>query len=158
MARYLTDKLNTLQKNERCPFCQGLSKPHWPAVKIWRCQNCRLLFKHPMPTGVELSQLYRKSWTNPEEHANEVGNTDLELARKYIHELAKSLHVNDFIGLRILEFGAGSGAMLTALSEAGADVYGIEPYGYDKISSLHDKVYHTLDELPENLRFYETDL
>ena len=43
--------------------------------------------------------------------------------------------------------------MLTALAELGADVYGIEPFGYEFLESQGFKAFRALEDLPEGLLF-----
>jgi len=43
--------------------------------------------------------------------------------------------------------------MLTALSELGAEVYGVDPFGYEYLKERGFKVYRTLKDLPTELAF-----
>ncbi len=136
-----------------CPFCNSESVLYWQGVNVWRCPECQLLFKHPSPSTEELDQLYQKSWFKPETHVAQVGATDLNLARQYVGRLTQTLGVDVLKGANILEFGSGSGAMLTALSEAGAAVWGVEPYGYDLLVAQGHRVYRRIEDLPPKMRF-----
>lgn len=136
-----------------CPFCGGNILPHWIKVNIWRCLSCSLLFRYPFPTDEELFELYNKGWSCPEANRNETGSTDDEIASRYIAKIACELDRTDFKGLKLLEFGAGKGAMMTAFKELGADVYGIEPFGYEYLKDRRLKVYRSLDDVPKNIQF-----
>lgn len=99
-----------------------------------------------MPTKEELDALYQDSWSIPEERTGETGGTSDRLARVYARRLAKSLGRRDFAGLRILEFGAGRGAMLRALRDLGAEAVGVEPYG---ISYLQEQGFEAHPDLSD---------
>ena len=137
-----------------CPFCSSMTIAlHWKKVNVWRCSSCGLLFRNLLQPQHEVSELYKNSWLNPGMFKNMTGGTDLRLARIYAQNLASSLGLRNFVGLKILDFGAGRGDMLTALSELGADVYGIEPFGYDYLKNGDFKLFHTPEEVPEGFLF-----
>src|SRR5205823_4085133 len=109
--------------------------------------------RHPLPSEKDLAKIYQKSWLDPYEYRSETGGTDLDLARTYVRRLANSLGFKDFSGLKILDFGAGRGAMLTALKELGADVCAIEPFGYQFLENKGFITFRTLDEIPVGIIF-----
>lgn len=137
----------------QCPFCSTVTELYWPAVKVWKCSRCGLLFRNPLPSQKELTDLYEKSWSNPYEYTDETGGINPDLARIYTSKLAKSLGKKDFTGSKILDFGAGRGEMLTAFAKLGADVFGIEPFGYEYLEKRGFTAFRTLDELPKQLAF-----
>lgn len=140
--------------SRRCPFCSSTTiAVHWKTANIWRCSSCNLLFRNPLKLQQEIFELYKNSWLNPGMFKNMTGGTNLRLARIYAQNLASSLGLRNFVGLKILDFGAGRGDMLTVLSELGADVYGIEPFGYDYLKNRDFKLFHTLEEVPEGFLF-----
>ena len=141
------------QNLEQCPFCDGAINQHWRTVDVWKCSQCGLLFRNPMPYQDELAKLYEKGWSQAYQHRSETGGTDLYLARVYARKLAGLLHRKNFSGLKILDFGAGRGAMLTALAELGADVCGVEPFGYQFLKERGFTTFRTLDEVPKGLTF-----
>ena len=100
-----------------------------------------------MPTKEELDELYNNSWSTPEKATSETGGTDERLAKIYARKLAKSLQRRNFQGLRILDFGAGRGAMLKALREMGADACGVEPYGMEYLQTQGFEVYQDLSDV-----------
>jgi len=152
MAQF-EDHTPTIDNLLQCSFCCGTVRPYWRDVKVWKCSSCGLLLRHPLPSEQDLAKLYQKSWSDPYKHRSETGGQDLDLARTYAGRLASSLGLKDFSGLKILDFGAGRGAMLTALAELGADVYAIEPFGYQFLASKGFSTFRTLDEIPEGVIF-----
>jgi hypothetical protein len=113
-----------IYKLTECYFCGGKSANLWQVVNVWKCSSCGLLFKHPQPSEVDLEELYRKAWLEPHERTTETGGTSIWLARIYAGQLVGSLKFDNFSGLRILDFGAGKGAILQALSELGKGLDG----------------------------------
>lgn len=131
-----------------CPWCKSEDiHTVWPETQWDQCYSCSLFFRNPMPTKEELDDLYSESWSRPEEATTETGGTDEQLAKVYARKLAKSLKREDFRGLRILDFGAGRGAMLRALREMGADACGVEPYGMEYLQAQGFEVYQDLSEI-----------
>jgi len=137
----------------KCPLCKSNAKSLWPELKVCKCQSCQLLFRYPAATEEELAVLYRTSWGDPNNQTDETGATSQELAQVYISELAKSLGRTDFKGLRILDYGAGRGAMQKALLDAGADAYSVEPFGYEYLLQKGYKAFRSLAELPKDIFF-----
>jgi len=133
---------------DACPLCGGRDIYHaWPEAHFDRCRSCLLYFRNPMPTESELSELYERSWSMPARARAETGGTDDRLAALYARKLAQSLGRKDFSGLRVLDFGAGRGAMIRALSRLGASVCAIEPFGLAYLQSQGFDVYRDLSEL-----------
>jgi SAM-dependent methyltransferase len=65
----------------------------------------------------------------------------------------ESLGLDSLQGLRLLEFGAGTGAMMKALGAAGAEVYGVEPFGYSLLKQQGLNAFRDLGDLPAGIRF-----
>lgn len=150
-----TNTLNDhiLEADISCPYCGTGASPRWRDLNFWQCSSCELIFKYPLPEMDSVIELYEKSWTSPSENRSETGGTSLELARSYAVKLAQTLKLKDFTGLRVLDFGAGRGDILTALSELGADVYGVEPFGYEGLVDKGFNMFRTLDDIPDDLKF-----
>lgn len=146
-------KSHAMDQHIFCPHCSGETVMHWKNLSFWKCLSCSLVFRFPLPDGHSVVELYEDSWTAPFENRSETGGTSLELAVVYVKKLAETLKRNDFRGLRILDFGAGRGDAMTVLSELGADVYGVEPFGYQGLVERGFKMFRTLDEIPEGLAF-----
>lgn len=131
-----------------CPYClSGRIRRIWDKSRWDYCEECGLYFRNPMPTQNELDALYNISWTAPDKQTSETGGTTLLLARIYVNHLIHSLGLRTFEGLRILDFGAGRGAMLQALKEKGAEVVGIEPYGIEYLKSKGFEIYTSVQEV-----------
>lgn len=143
----------TLAVRNLCPFCSRVAAPLWTESRVWTCPACRLTFRNPPPAPEELTELYETIWEAPEGHGQETGGTDVGFARVYAKNLARSLNCDSFRGLRILDFGAGRGAMLTVLAELGAEVSAIEPFGYEYVKAQGFTVYRSVDELPPDAEF-----
>lgn len=138
---------------KKCPFCGKDGRYKFPSVKFFfQCSSCGLLFRDT-DQGQDFNELYRVAWSDIDNHKHETGGTDIELARIYARKLAQSLKLKDLSGLKILEFGAGDGSMLAALSALGADVYGLEPFGYEQIRSKGFKVFRNFNEIPGGMSF-----
>jgi hypothetical protein len=136
-----------------CALCGKEASPHWEAIGIWKCSSCGLLFRNPLPSQEDLAQLYKTSWINPLESMNETGSTDIQLAKKYASELARSLKVKNFRGMKVLDFGAGKGSMSDALFKLGADVYAVEPFGYEELKKQGFNAFRTLEEITGEVSF-----
>lgn len=136
-----------------CPFCEGKIVLYWEKISIWQCRSCRLLFRNPQIDDATLIELYASSWKNPMAHRSETGGTTPILAKTYSENLLKTLGLNDFKGLKILDFGAGEGIMSRALKDAGADVWAIEPFGPQVCRLEGISKACTLDELGGKVRF-----
>jgi len=148
-----SSKAHALDMEIACPNCEGSAAAYWKSLSFWKCSSCGLIFRYPLPIASGIVELYEKSWTSPSENRSETGGTELSLARSYARKLADALELTDFKGLRILDFGAGRGDALTAFSELGADVYGVEPFGYQGLVDRGFKMFRTLDEIPERFTF-----
>jgi SAM-dependent methyltransferase len=55
--------------------------------------------------------------------------------------------------MRVLDYGAGRGAMSLELRKRGADVTAVEPFGHDYLVSRGVSVYRDLFDLPATLQF-----
>jgi SAM-dependent methyltransferase len=142
-----------MQDLSQCPFCGGHLERFWAACSFSRCVECDLFIRSPFPSESELDDLYKTKWLSPEANDSETGNMDEFLARQYVRELAKTLQRKDLSGLRILDFGAGKGALLDALIDSGAIAYGVEPYGCTELATTGRLVFHDLADSPPELRF-----
>jgi SAM-dependent methyltransferase len=137
-----------------CPYCGSRRiSSVWPRAHYNRCLECGLFYRNPMPNLVDLDMLYAAPWAAPDEHRSETGGTDRRLARVYARRLARSVGRRDFRGLKILDFGAGRGEMLQALSELGGEVWAVEPFGYDYLKARGFTVLREIGEIPEEAKF-----
>lgn len=139
---------------ERCSFCgQKKISVYNSSLSVWKCLSCGLLFRNILHSEDKFTALYKNAWLDSSSHKSETGGTDLKLARIYLQRLISYLGLKNLSGLKILDFGAGRGSMLTALSELGADAYGIEPFGYEYLKERGFKVFRNTEEIPEEISF-----
>jgi 2-polyprenyl-3-methyl-5-hydroxy-6-metoxy-1,4-benzoquinol methylase len=136
-----------------CPFCGGQLVIHWQSASFWRCRACWLLWRNPLPTEKELRALYERSWASPHLHTSETGGTTLEKAYQYSRNLLRSVGWRDFRQRTILDFGAGFGIFASTMASLGAEVWAVEPYGYEACRSRGLNVVRDLAELPAALVF-----
>lgn len=136
---------------KQCPYCNGTIVPYWH--NYCRCTACQLILRSPMPSAEDLATLYDSSWEKPDQHQKETGAMTRALANSYIDALQRTLGVSTLQGQKILDFGAGRGEMMAVLAERGADVYGIEPFGYGYLEQLGFAVFRDLSEIPPTLQF-----
>jgi 2-polyprenyl-3-methyl-5-hydroxy-6-metoxy-1,4-benzoquinol methylase len=134
-------------KSAICPLCSRPVELYWPQSGFFRCNQCELLFRNSLPVRADYDSLYYKSWQKPEDNINETGSTNLYLSRQYAKFLSKALKRTDLKGLKILDFGAGTGSMAEAMEKSGAEIVAVEPFGYDYIERKGITVFHTLDEI-----------
>lgn len=145
---------STTQNPKQCPFCSHREiNVYSSALSVWRCLSCGLLFMNALRSEVESAELYKNAWADPRDHEDETGGTNLKLARVYLQKLIPFLCLRNFKKLKILDFGAGRGNILIALSELGADVYGIEPFGYEYPKDKGFKVFRGIEEIPKGFLF-----
>lgn len=116
-----------------CPYCGGGLEPHWPRIAFHRCAGCGLVLKQPLPSEAELQALYTASWQAPESHQADTGATDAAIAAQFTGLLAAALGRRDFAGLRVLDFGAGGGALTRALGAEGAVAVALDPYSAPRL-------------------------
>jgi len=146
---------NAMMTDRECPQCmqRGLASPHWRAPRFLRCGGCGIIFRYPIPDEAALARLYDRSWELPNHNTDETGATDICIGSRLVSSLAKSLAGRGIAGMRILDYGAGRGAMVAALIKEGADVIAVEPFGCDFLTELGVSVYRDLCELPSDVRF-----
>jgi len=134
-----------------CPLCGGESGPFWEPRGFSKCRTCTLVFRTQSPTQDDLTRLYTASWSDPESNLSETGGTDDRLADLYARKLNHAVRSRGLAGQRILDFGAGRGAMLRALRHLGAYVVAIEPFGYARLQAQGFSVFRSVAELPTGL-------
>jgi len=141
-----------MEKYQDCRYCGGTTLDHCGNAAFVKCQNCGLVARNPFPSPEDLDRLYKTSWNEPDVNLAETGSVDEMLAVQYVQALEKSIgrSVKD---LRLLDYGAGKGALMKALVAAGADTYGIEPYGYEQLVEQSLNCFKKLSDLPKDLSF-----
>ena len=136
-----------------CGLCGGAMSLRWPEQNFWRCGTCSLLVRDATTFAAPLPKLYEGSWKDPMAHADETGGMTPELAALYASRLAGSLGLADFKGLRLMDFGAGTGDFVVALQSAGAHVTAVDAYGRDYLRSKGIPAFGDLSELPRDTAF-----
>jgi 2-polyprenyl-3-methyl-5-hydroxy-6-metoxy-1,4-benzoquinol methylase len=146
---------NQANPSRKCPICSSwdTSAPFWKKPRFHQCQQCGLIFRDPFPTVARLSHLYTTSWMSPDENKAETGATEVKSAQSLLKFLIRSIGNTNLSGKRILDFGAGRGAMALALRRKGAQVVAVEPFGYECLAKLGVSTYRDLKELPREARF-----
>ncbi len=129
-----------------CPYCNNSIKDKWLG-NYSKCTNCGILILNQDHEKESINALYQTSWAKPLKNVDETGGTTFILSDKYLFRLKESLGIDDFTGLRILDFGAGRGEFSIALLQDGAEVFSVEPYGYDYLKEKHSNTYLDLGEI-----------
>ena len=146
---------NQANPSRNCPICSSrdTSAPFWKKPRFHQCQQCGLIFRDPFPTVARLSHLYTTSWISPDENKAETGATEVNSAQSLVKFLIRSIGNTNLSSKRILDFGAGRGAMALALRRKGAQVVAVEPFGHECLAKLGVPTYRDLKELPREARF-----
>lgn len=118
-----------------CQNCGSQSFSTWSASVVsgalhfsqCRCQRCGIVFSNPQSDASEIESYYGSHYY--EEHWNHLLSSDsssveatLERLRPEMNRLLQ--HASEG---RFLEVGAGTGAFMSLMRDAGFDVYGVEP-------------------------------
>lgn len=138
-----------------CPQCHALGKAklHLQEPRFLRCDQCGVIYRDPFPNAASLAQLYSEGWKSPTTNTRETGATDAAIASSLAHSLVKTLGGRSLADMRILDYGAGRGAMALELKRGGADVVAVEPFGCDYLIEQGISAYRDLFEFPATLRF-----
>lgn len=91
---------------------------------IVRCSLCNFKFVNPRPVESCIDRFYKKDFHKPGES---FAYNILRPFTNFIRDKIIRTLVLYKKGGRVLDIGCGSGLLLSALSEAGFDVYGVEP-------------------------------
>lgn len=129
-----------------CPICEVSTEKLWKIPPFDLCPGCGLRIRRLEDPQNQMEQLYNSSWQAPDQFKGETGATDIRLAKIYMENLTKELGIQSLVGLKILDFGAGKGELLQVLREMGAVVYGVEPFGYDRLVEQGFSAFKSLEE------------
>lgn len=138
---------------KNCNYCNEILHSHWKNPRFDKCRDCDLLIRNPFPSEQDLNILYENAWEQPDEETYEMGITNSFLSDQYVKEILKTINLNDLSGKKILDFGAGKGYLMKALESVGADVVGVEPFGYSFLKKKGFNVYKTLSDIPNSEGF-----
>jgi 2-polyprenyl-3-methyl-5-hydroxy-6-metoxy-1,4-benzoquinol methylase len=110
-----------------CPQCHGRGKAklHLQAPRFLRCDECGVMYRDPFPNAASLARLYSEGWKSPTSNTRETGATDTAIASSLLDSLVKTLGGRRLVGMRVLDYGAGRGAMALELKKRGADVVAV---------------------------------
>lgn len=135
-------------------FCNRVVRPHWtgPDFDFNKCEECGLVIQDPFPSIEDLIKLYSNSWTDPGADSAHTGGENEIPAKQYVDQFTKSLNLKSVRGLKILDYGAGRGFLMSAFANTGADITGLEPYGFDGLEKQGLKYFTDLSEIPEDTK------
>jgi len=154
MADAFCDAIDFVQDEAlRCPYCRGPTRSHWARLQAIHCESCGLIVKKRGRVPDGLDELYQRSWQDPESNVAETGGTDAALAQRYAALLAASLGRKDLSGLRLLDFGSGRGEFPIALTELGASVIAVDPYGAPFLADRGLSAHADVASIPGDERF-----
>jgi SAM-dependent methyltransferase len=138
-----------------CPQCHavGQARPHLQAPRFLRCDQCGVMYRDPFPDAVSLARLFSDSWASPDSNRNETGATSAAIASSLIDSTVEMLGRTSLVGMRVLDYGAGRGAMVLELKKRGADVVAVDPFGHDHLVGLGVSAYRDLRDIPATSRF-----
>jgi SAM-dependent methyltransferase len=147
--------LQVIMNYHECPQChtRGKAKLHWQAPRFLHCNECGVIYRDPFPDAASLARLYYEGWESPTSNTRETGSTDTAIASSLINSLVKTLGGRSLVGMRVIDYGAGRGAMALELKRRGAHVVAVEPFGCDYLIELGVSAYRDLSDLPAALRF-----
>jgi len=100
-----------------------------------------------------MAEMYRTGWESPVQNTRETGGTDRRIGDIYADRLMRTLGRADLQGTRLLDFGAGRGDFLWSLAAAGAEVVGIDAYGWSYLQNQGLEAYPNTDSLNARDRF-----
>ena len=136
-------------KNDYCPSCASINFEKWDGDFL-KCKNCEIVFRAFFPDDEELNDIYKDYYSAKnisQKQTNMVSdNTAIENQVKFIKRIVPPQG-------RVLDFGSGTGELVSLLKAEGFEVDGCEfsegarheadtKYGLD--------LYPTLDELKTN--------
>jgi len=110
------------------------------------------MYRDPFPDAASLARLYSESWDSPD-NREETGATSAAIASSLIDSMVEALSERSLVGTRVLDYGAGRGAMALELKKRGADVVAVEPFGHDYLVSLGVSAYADRVDLHATIRF-----
>lgn len=110
--------------NKTCMVC-GEDAHFWcqPDSGFLKCAACGLIYREPMPSEMELEIMYKDyySQSNVKESKTHMLSSDVSIQShaKYISKIAK-------LDWKILDFGAGTGELVSSLKNIDYDIDGVE--------------------------------
>ena len=116
-----------------------------------QCKNCSFISTDPLPSPEILKKYYAGSYRQGE---NAIADRYLSLFYKIrMRGLIKEIHKMLPPSARILDWGAGDGALVRLLADEGFESYGIDAYSTD---INHDKLFNaTIESVPFSHGFFD---
>ena len=157
-----------LERLTKCPLCKSGHFLNSEEIKdfavsqesfiICNCTKCGLKFTNPRPAAEAIAPYYDfPEYFSHDDKAKNLTQFLYQKVRKYA--VAKKVkHLNNLRPSKgkYLDYGCGTGELLTKAKEEGWKVKGIEPNGKARKlanSKLKGKVYESIDELPKEASF-----
>lgn len=113
-----------------CPLCKSISIPFpFKSFPLYRCSNCQLIFRHPIPATSELTNIYKNNdyfsfWGN-KKNLDVIHKMKAKTAELFLSKITPLLKNKK--PLHLLEVGCATGALLETAQKQGFEVTGIEP-------------------------------
>lgn len=108
-----------------CPVCEGACRRRFEYAEtaVFRCNECRLLIRWPLPSNESLDAVYQLEYYNPEAEPSRPPSPP-----EIVRQIADSLEhiVGSWKAQQVLDFGCGVGVFSKELMSRGASVIGIE--------------------------------
>jgi SAM-dependent methyltransferase len=162
----LEDKM--LERLTKCPLCKSGHFLNSEEIKdfavsqesfiICNCTKCGLKFTNPRPTEDTIGPYYDfPEYFSHEDKAKNLTQLVYQKVRKYaVSQKVKHLNSLKPSKGKYLDYGCGTGELLTKAKESGWKVKGIEPNEKARNlanSKVDGKVYASIDELPKGSSF-----
>lgn len=124
-------------KRKACPFCGEDSKLsnrydtiiHFSdRIEVIKCHRCRGIYKYEIPDEKGFGEIY---------DTNYIHHTPININDEIKSQFSRVRRLGKASGLRLLDYGCGSGAFVHAACESGIDSYGLDPFlvSAEKLSS-----------------------
>lgn len=136
-----------------CPFCKRSLASLWGKPRFDRCRSCGLIVRNPIPSDDELAAAYDAAWNTPDDHIHETGATDDQIAEQFVDNIDKLGLTDSTANSRILDFGAGKGAIAEALVKRGLNCYAIDPFSHQNLVSRGIAAFPSIHAIPKELLF-----
>jgi SAM-dependent methyltransferase len=123
----------------RCNLCgreiAADQSPRWRkhGLDVFRCRNCSLLFRGPLPTRQQLAALYDQSYFLPDERPQDADGFADYIGDESEHRMTARRRVQRLgqgSSKRLLDIGAAAGFFIDEATRAGWDAEGIDVSPY----------------------------
>ncbi len=156
-----------IERLTKCPLCKSGLFLNKQEIKdyavskenfiLCKCSKCSLLFTNPRPDSDSIAPYYDfPEYFSHEDKAKNLTQLIYQKVRNYsVKKKVKLISVLHEKG-RLLDYGCGTGALLSEAKNQGWKVSGIEPNSKARTQAnlkLKGKVKETLDDLPKDKNF-----